>query len=278
MTEQNELISRLTPPVNNPLLTKIQVPGKIVTLPSVGLMYTDGELTPNVQRGEIHVRPISAITELKLKNPDMLFSGKAFDEAVHECCPDVTKPSKLFAKDVDTILCQIRMVSYGSDFVVDYVHDCDNAKQHKYNVDLEQIVNNAKPLTEDILKNAYRVELDNGQIVILEPIRLEHVIETLQVAAVSKDAPEDMSQENIEKTMIAQLLSMINNVDNITDKKMIGEWLTKISSKYINQIADKIESSNNSWGINFEHTIQCKDCGEAVKIDLPINPITFFSE
>jgi hypothetical protein len=270
MTDQNDLVSKLKPVVVNPLMAKIQVPGKIVGLPSGGLMYNNGE---------IHIRPISAITELKMKNPDMLFSGKAFHEAVTECCPEVTDPDNLFAKDVDSILCHIRMVAYGSDFEIDYVHDCKDSKHHKYNVDLEQLVASSIPLDEKTLKEKYRVPLENGQVVLLEPIRLKHVIESLQVAAITKnDDAANMSHNDIEKTMIAQLLSMINNVDGVTDKKQIEEWIVAAPSKYLNKITDGIDNANNSWGINFEHTIQCKDCGAAVLVDLPINPITFFSE
>ena len=278
MTDQNDIVSKLHPPVVNPLLAKIQVPGKIVALPSAGIMYNNGELQQGVKNGEIHVRPISAITELKMKNPDMLFSGRGFHEAVLECCPEVANPNDLFAKDVDSILCHIRMVSYGSDFEIDFIHDCEDSKHHKYNIDLEQLVGASTPLTESIFIEKYRLTLDNGQAIQLEPIRLKHVIESLQVAALTRDDTTEMTHDEIEKTMISQLLSMINNVDGITDKKQIGEWVKAAPSKYINKITDRIDDANNSWGITFEHTIQCKDCGEAVKVDLPINPITFFSE
>ena len=61
--------------LNNPLLRNIQLPGDTVRLPSRGIFYNNGELTPSTQNGEVHVYPMKAIDEIIMRSPDKLLSG-----------------------------------------------------------------------------------------------------------------------------------------------------------------------------------------------------------
>ena len=60
----------------NPLLQGIKLPGRTFQLPSRGALYND-ELDGTIVGGEVHVHPMTALTEINLKNPDLLFNGKA---------------------------------------------------------------------------------------------------------------------------------------------------------------------------------------------------------
>ena len=64
----------------NPLLSKLNMPGATFKLPSCGLFYTSGEITPDVVDGEVHVQPMTGYDELLLKSPDMLFSGQGVNK------------------------------------------------------------------------------------------------------------------------------------------------------------------------------------------------------
>ena len=54
----------------NPLLSKVKLPGRVFQLPSLGAFYQNGELDPAVKDGELHIHPMTALTEINLKNPD----------------------------------------------------------------------------------------------------------------------------------------------------------------------------------------------------------------
>lgn len=97
----------------NPLLSKIKLPGKRFRLPSRGLFYTNGELKDTVQDGEVEVLSMSTIDEINLRSPDYLFSGEAIEKVFKRCIPEVEQPLKLLSPDVDFLLTALRIVSYG---------------------------------------------------------------------------------------------------------------------------------------------------------------------
>lgn len=258
----------------NPLLQKLQMPGRIFKLPSGGLFYNNGELDASVVNGEIHVHPISAIAEINLKNPDMLFSGAAVERVFKECIPDIKKASELYGKDVDAIMCFLRMVTYGSTYEVTAKHNCTDAKNHTYAINLDEVVNTAKPLDPTTAQKQYSTTLRNGQVIELEPIRFKHVIQLLQTMDKENNK---LTPEEIQDGMIKNTLNTIKSVDGVSDRMFVEEWLRKIPAPIMNQIADLIDTSNE-WGLDYVRQVKCKDCQEEFSLELPVNPVSFFSE
>lgn len=102
----------------NPLLSKIRLPGKRFRLPSRGLFYTNDELAESVTDGEIEVFSMTTIDEISLRSPEFLFSGEALDKVIKRCVPEVNEPLKLLSRDVDYILACLRIVSYGGTYQI----------------------------------------------------------------------------------------------------------------------------------------------------------------
>jgi hypothetical protein len=94
MTENTELEAR-----PNPLLEKLKkkIPGETFRLPSRGLFYTNGELDPEVENGEIVIYPMTTVDELALRSPDMLFQGTAITQVIRRTVPQILKPERLIA-------------------------------------------------------------------------------------------------------------------------------------------------------------------------------------
>jgi hypothetical protein len=264
-------MEQVTPSVN-PLMQKIKLPGRIFKLPSGGYLYKNGEISDQARDGEVHVRPMSALAEIKMKNPDMLFSGIAVREVLAECVEEIKNPMELFGRDIDALMCYLRVVTYGPNFRVDADHKCTDSKVHTYEIDIERIISEVRELDPTTIGQRYSVNLPNGQVVTLEPIRFKHVVDLLQAA--NKDVPTAM---DIQENLVKNLLNMINNVDGITDKAMIKEWVEGAPAPYIGAIADALDNSNE-WGPRFEQEVICRDCGEKMTIELPLNPVNFFSE
>ncbi len=255
----------------NPLLEKVKVPGRIFQLPSAGVLYKNGELAENIENGEVHVYPMTALDEIHMKNPDMLFSGKAISIVFRHCIPDIKKPEELFAKDIDALMVYLRNVTYGQFYEIEASHTCENAKNHSYMVDVEQMVGQIEYLNTEQLEQLYTVTLENGQVVKLQPIRYKHVLQILKM----NENKRELSVEDQEKNLITNLLNVIISVDGVEDRKQIAEWARAISPRMMNQLAESIDDSQ-SWGVKTIKTLKCKDCGEEYEIEIPINPISFF--
>ena len=259
--------------MSNPLLDGIKLPGRTFQLPSKGLFYPAGVLADTVVDGEIHVHPLSALDEITLKNPDQLFSGEAIQYVIPRCIPSILRPQDLLSKDVDAIMVFLRAVTYGTQYEFYATHRCKDAKEHSYVTDIENIINGAQMVDESKLDEIFTVVLPTGQVVKLTPSRYIDVLTILK---------NNMNRKNItpsesRKNAMHMLVSAIMSVDEITDKAHIEEWLDKIPAPMTNKIVEKIEGVN-IWGINTTVTCVCKDCGEEFKSEIPLNPISFFTE
>src|SRR5271170_226889 len=118
----------------NPLLERIRMPGETFRLPSGALFYPteSGILDSTVTDGEVHIHPMTALDEIALKTPDLLFSGLAVIQVFGRCIPQIKDAKRLLAKDVDFLLVALRKVSYGPEMELSYTHDCEKAKSHNY--------------------------------------------------------------------------------------------------------------------------------------------------
>jgi hypothetical protein len=255
----------------NPLLSKVKLPGRIFQLPSAGIFYQNGELAPGIENGEVHVHPMTALDEITMKNPDMLFSGKAISEVFRRCIPDVLQPEELFSKDIDALMIFLRAVTYGSEYEIEVNHQCEKGKDHSYVVNIENFITSMKNLDPNLIEQMYSLTLENGQTVRMQPIKYKHVIQILQM----NENKQDLTIEDQQKNLITNLLNVIVSVDDIADKNLIAEWLKFISPRMMNHLATTIEESQN-WGATTTQEVVCKDCGTPFKIEIPINPISFF--
>jgi len=254
--------------IPNPLLQRLKLPGRVFQLPSRGAFYHHGELSS--QEGEVHVHPMSALTEINLKNPDQLFNGKALEEVCRECVPEIKKPTQLFGRDVDALMFFLRLVTYGSQFEVSVKHTCPDAKNHSYVVDVEKMANEMKLLDPTA---RFEVTLQTDQVVVLHPIKFEHMIKLFQMNTGKKD----LKVEDIKANLIFNLVNLIDNVDGVTDPKAIEEWARQLTTPMQSRITELVEQMND-WGPASSTKLKCKDCGAEVDVELPLNPISFFTE
>lgn len=255
----------------NPLLEKLKLPGRVFNLPSRGALYREGEVARD--EGEVHVRALSALAEINLKNPDMLFSGEALAEVFAECVPDVKNVTELYGRDIDAIMFFLRLVTYGPQYEISVKHNCENAKDHSYLVDIEQMVMGMKQLDPTTIDADRTVTLDNGQVVVVHPVKFDHMIKLFQLNM----GKTEFTNEDIRKNIVYNLTNLIESVDGITDKEQIAGWVAAISTKQQGRINDALEKIND-WGPPSTCTLKCKDCGKELIAELPLNPVSFFTE
>ena len=255
----------------NPLLAKLKLPGRTFQLPSRGALYRNGELSSS--EGEVHVHALSALAEINLKNPDQLFNGKAIEGVFAECIPEVKKPTQLYGRDIDALMYFLRLVTYGPQFQISLKHTCEGAKEHSYLVDLEAQIQSMRFLDPTTAEEQFKATMPNGQVVRVHPIKFDHMIKLFQMNA----GKQEFSPDDIKKNLVFNLVSVIDSVDDITDKGQIEEWIKAVPTTFHNRITEAIERTNE-WGPQSTSKIKCKDCGEVIDVELPLNPISFFTE
>ena len=256
----------------NPLLAKAVMPGETFKLPSQGLFYSRGELSSDVVNGEVHVKPMTAMDELIFKSPDMLFTGKAVEDVFSRCIPQVLKARELLSKDVDYLMVCLRMVTYGPTLQLTYKHNCENAKEQNYEVALQPIVRASKQIDPTTLADVFTVKLPTDQVVKLKPTTFGAIASLNQSVDLTDKIP---SLDDIKISVTTVLVDIINEVDGISDKAMIKEWVEQVSAGHIRMLTEAMLSLGD-WGAQLQHSTKCRDCGEDIIIEFSTNPISFF--
>lgn len=271
--------------MSNPLLAKVKLPGRVFQLPSMGAFYAPGVLAPGVEKGEIHVSPMSALLEMKLRSADLLYSGKIIKSVCEECASEIIDPSKLVSKDIDALFVFLRVATYGPTMSLNSQHSCASAESHNYEVNVEAIISEPNNAILKHKESLYRVALSNDQIVNLKPstygdsLRIMHMkLELDRKEASTNVKPSD---DEVEALALEDMCNVIESVQNdndgpaITDKQQITEWLKAISKKIMTELLEGVARTDN-WGFNYVLKLKCKDCGEVYDHQLDLNPISFF--
>lgn len=256
----------------NPLLERIRMPGETFRLPSGGLFYSkeSGILDPNVTDGEVHVHPMTALDEIALKTPDLLFSGKAVEQVFGRCIPEIKDTKRLLAKDVDFLLVCLRKVSYGSDLELNFTHTCENAKQHSYVVQVDPFIKKSKRIDPSRVTSDFNLTLKNGQKVCMIPLSFGNFVELMQAG------DQELKPEELAQRLYSSVSKLIASVDGVDNRDQILEWLSKVPPIIMKQLTEAIEKTTE-WGPDFMVKIKCKDCGKEEEVQAPLNPLAFFT-
>lgn len=270
--------------MTNPLLSKVKLPGRVFALPSIGVFYGPGVLASTVKDGEVHIAPMSALMEMKIRSADLLYSGKIIKDICAECAPEILDPSKLISKDVDALFVFLRIATYGPSMSLSSQHSCADAKSHQYEIGIESIIGEPNNAVLRHKETLYQVALSNDQVVNLKPntygdsLRIMHMKMELDRAEMNGKKPTD---DELEKIAIDDLVNVIESVQNdaespkINDKQQIVEWLRAVSKKLLNELMIGINRTDE-WGFNYILKLKCRDCGEEYEHALDLNPISFF--
>lgn len=271
----------------NPLLAKVKLPGRVFQFPSKGIFYQPGVLADSVRNGEIQVKPMSALVELKVRSADLLISTKVIREVCLECAPEILKPEFLLSTDVDALFVFLVASTYGNDKTIRAVHDCDKAEVHEYIIKLDQIIADPRNKLLDHKDMLYSCDLENGQSVKLKPVLFNDAIDmmVLRQAITNKQMnnPSSVTFNEMEDIVVRDIMAVVESVSVsgdgsqvVTDQKYINEWIRALPKKYVDQI---IETSTRAaeWGFNMTVKLQCKDCGKNYEHHVELNPINFFS-
>lgn len=275
----DEIIQNKT---ENPLLKRLsRLPGLTVALPSKGIFYTHGELDDEVIDGEVVVHPLTATDELMLRSVDMLYQGTAIETVFKRCIPQIKAPMQLLVNDVDYLLTILRKISYGLQIPIRYNCECvtdeeeqdriNAAGDNEYLIPVDHFIEKTKQLDPKNFNKEFKVTLENGQVVTIQPIRFGDFI------AINQTNDDDFKDVEFIREYVATNLTAITlSVDDITDKHMIKEWYKELPRLDSERIQKKVEDMT-PWGVDFTYEITCNQCKQKKKLTHHLNPVHFFT-
>ena len=136
---------------------------------------------------------------------------------------------------------------------------------------MEHFIQNTKELSVKDFNKQFKVQLANGQKVILQPLRFSDFIKIQQM-----QDPEAMKNvENVKEFVATNFASVTQSVDEIDDKELIKEWYRELPRLETEKIKKKLDNMDD-WGIEFKYTIKCKYCKEDKVLTTQLNPVYFF--
>jgi len=267
----------------NPLLERAKMPGESHRLPSCGIFYNDGELDESVENGEVHIHPMTALDEITITSPSKIFSGDAIVEVIQRCVPSVRNAKRLLVQDVDFILLCLRKVSYGPTFDFNKAHEGCTADREEdtpirtqtFQANMTNIVGATKEVDPNTINTVYRTELSSGQLIKFEPMRFDSYIKFVHANA-RQDDDTSIEPEKQKDMILGNLTNIILSVDEISDKKMIREWLEIITPLQLRDLHSNVQKMTE-WGVDTSIKVKCRDCGDEMELDMPTNPLVLFS-
>ena len=237
-----------------------QFPTEMVTLPSKGLLYPEGN---PLKKGEIEMKYMTAREEDILTNQNLIQNGTVIDKLLQSLIVTPVNFNDLLTGDKNAILIAARILGYGADYEFEY-------KGEKININLTDIKD--KPLDESLItegKNEFSFTLPASNIAITfkllthgDETNIENEIKGLK--KINKQSSADLS------TRVKHLITSVNgNYEKSAVREFVDTQLLARDSRelrnYIVQLQPDIE-------LTFDY--EDKN-GDFIKIPVPVN-LNFF--
>ena len=279
----------------NPLKKYFRQPSTYLRLPTLGRWYTKGEITIN-DGGELPVYGLSAIDDIMINTPDAMLNGKALENVIKNCVPDVKDVKKILTPDLEAIFVGIKMGSTDGKFDIDrkcphcghdntfeiscahvldtmtYIDDSDTVLA--FDADLEVHI---KPYSFEMRHMFIQRQFEEERA--LKYIDEQNKnMDDIMKAKVIAESIEKMSRitfELVSKSI--EYIKLLKQNITVTDIGQINEWLVNISKNQANKVIEAVNKLNDV-GVNKKTTAVCQKCGKNWEETLSFDPISFFAK
>lgn len=249
---------------SNPLSKYFRQPAIHLQLPSRGKFYPPGALNMPVNN-EVPVYPMTAVDEITSRTPDALFNGSAVVNIIGSCVPDIRDPWTVTAVDLNSLLCAIRLASYGHDMEIS--SKCPKCGQtHSFNIDLRVVL-------DSITMPDYDQPLVIGDLTIFfAPMNYRQINEVSRVQYEDNKVMQVVNSADIsEDEKIKQLGDAFRRITALTIKSIAASVATiKTSDAMVNDIHQIEEFLINAPKTVFE---QIRDRAVALRSETDLKPI-----
>ena len=278
----------------NPLANYMRQPKIYIKLPSNGVYWPDKSINLP-ENMEFPVFSMTAKDELAFKTPDALLNGQAMVDVIQSCIPNIKNAWESPMVDLDTIMIAIRLATYGEKMAIKHKIPVTN-EEIEHDIDL-RILLDQKRMAIWVEQIALSPEL----IVYVKPLTFRHMtttslksFETNKIMnMVNDDSISDEKKlelfqnsfNNLTKLSVDLMADSIVKIsteeDEVTDKKMILEFINNIDKdmfEKINEHLTSMKKRNELPPITFTTTEEQQAAGapESYTIPVTFNESDFF--
>ena len=278
---------------NNPLQRYFRQARIYVKLPTQGKWYGPDDVTMT-EEGEVGVYALTALDDIMLNTPDAMLNGKALENVIANCCPDIKNVKRFMLPDLEALYVGIKSASNNGK--ADYDRTCPKCKfENSFELQCQALLDSAtyiddadtKLVFDDALEIYVRpYTFEMRQQFLKREFEEERLLRALDES--NKDMDE-LSKAEILGESINRLsritfalvsksiekIVVIETGEEVMDPQHIDDWLTGISK---NQADIVIEAVNtlNAVGVQKKITVQCQSCAESWEDALTFDPSSFF--
>lgn len=274
---------------NNPLAKHFRQPAIYIKLPSGGRFWPEDTLELPVT-GEIPVYPMTARDEITIRTPDALLNGQGVVDVIHSCCPNIKDAWKMPSVDVDAILLNIRIASYGNE--MDFDTTCPACKEEaSFGMDMSGVISQINMPNYDIpiqfdnlairLKPQPYFEVNRVNQVTFTEQQLLRAVNDANASDEEKKAKTDMY---LNKLIELNIDICVNSTQSITteegvvvsDSEFIKEYYTLADYKVMRQVQARLAEMNKSMELK-PIDVACSHCQHQYQIPLTFDYANFFA-
>lgn len=257
----------------NPLLQSQEPTYYDVELPSNGIPYEIEGITNEIfqegalENGIAKVRALTTKDELIWTDQKLVEDLKAPIIILKNTVLGLKKPELLIRADVEALLLQARVLTYGKLTKVSWT--CSEC-----NSDNEMTVDYTKlPIKK--LNNVDELMLKFGNYeVYMIPIIFKEAVE------IQKANDNDIAEQLDKIVSCIQRVDVKDengNTNTVEDKRFISQWVEQINPKDFKYIIDHF-TEVNKIGTVMDIDVKCANCGYKEKTDVVVDITNFFSE
>jgi hypothetical protein len=273
----------------NPLSKHFRQPALYIKLPSNGQYWGEDALELPAT-GEIPVYPMTVRDEITIRTPDALINGQGVVDVIQSCCPNIKNAWQAPSIDIDTILLNIRIASYGNKMGLEC--KCPKCQtEASFDLDISRVLENlAVPNYLQI------IEVDSLKIK-LRPQHYFHVNRTNQITFTEQQILRTISDENIsDEEKKAKTDAWVNKLidlnieicansteyvetedgQRVTDTAFIQDFYNQAEFRIMKKVQDILKQHGESAGIRPIDVI-CAECSNQYQMPLEFDYASFFA-
>jgi len=273
----------------NPLAKHFRQPAIYIKLPSAGQYWPEGSLDLPVT-GEIPVYPMTARDEITLRTPDALLNGQGVVDIIQSCCPNIKDAWKMPSVDVDFILLNIRVASYGNSMDFDTICPKCN-EESNFAFDISSIAGQiAMPdYTAPIEFDGLKIELKpqeyfevnkTNQLTFTE----QQIIRTVNDSDMPDEEKKAKTDAYLQKLIDLNIDICAKSTQSITTEdgvivnspEFIKEFYDMADYKVMRQIQKRLEDINSQVALKPVH-VKCTSCTNEYDVPLNFDYANFFA-
>jgi len=280
---------------DNPLKRYFRQPSTYLRLPTLGRWYNKNDVQTN-EEGELPVYGLSAIDDIMLNTPDAMLNGKALENVIKNCVPDVKDVKKLLTPDMEAIFVGIKMGTTGGKFDIDrkcphcghentfeiicshvldtmsYVEDSDTVVA--FDADLEVHI---KPYSFEMRHMFIQRQFEEERALKLIDEQNKNMDE-LTKAKIIAESIEKMTRITFELVSRSiENIRLIKQNITVTDPAQLNEWLVNITKNQADKVIEAVNKLNEV-GVNKKTQAVCQKCGKDWEETMSFDPISFFGK